>query len=100
MDPIGRQLDYLCQAVTNLEGRMDQQIDPRAFGQLEGDVRALTREVNGLRKDFGDLAEKVDKLVDAMSEARGGWKLTLMFGTIATAVGGAVSWAISHVTLR
>lgn len=99
-DVIGRTIDYLCQEMTKLEERMEQQIDPRTFGKLEGDVQALQKDVAKIVSSFGKLDEKVDKLTNVITEARGGWRATMLLAGVASAVGGAITWAFQHVTLK
>ncbi len=41
-----RQFDYLASQLTQMEAQM---IDPREFGRLEGEVKSLQQEVQGMR---------------------------------------------------
>lgn len=62
----------------------------RDFGRLEAEVEAL-REQNGrLEKQISALNAKVDVLVEAITEAKGGWKVLFAIGTASAAVGASV----------
>lgn len=65
-------------------------IDPADFGALEERVAQLSKSVE-------QLSTTVDKLSDALSEARGGWKIIAILGTVVLTVSGGVSWFVSHV---
>lgn len=95
-----RGLDYLCQQITNLEERMDQQIDPRAFGQLEATVKAQNDRIDQLAKDIEVLSKKVGDLVTIMSETKGGWKALVWVSGVAAALGSGITWVVQHVTLK
>jgi hypothetical protein len=41
-------------------------------------------------------SDQIDKILQAMNEARGGWRTLLMIGGAAGTVGGFVTWAVSH----
>ena len=70
----------------------DQLMDPnqiqRHMGRLEEQVRQLTSDVHSLK-------QTVEQLRDIMVEARGGWRVTIAVGTIATAVAGVIAWAVN-----
>lgn len=69
-------------------------IDARAFGQLEGQVIALTSMVATQSKMLGDQNEvlarlnvKIDNLSATMSEAKGGWRTVVWLTGIAASIG-------------
>lgn len=57
-------------------------IDPREFGRLEGEVKALQQEVQGMRSDVRELLELANK-------SKGGFWMGM---TIASFVGGVVTF--------
>lgn len=91
--PVYRQLDYLAQQLTKVESTM---IDPRDFGQLEGAVRALRTDVDTLSVNMRTLGEKMDQVLEKLSEAKGGWRVLMLLGGAGAALGGAVTWAVQH----
>jgi hypothetical protein len=62
-------------------------IDPVKFGLLIGQVRTLETQVEDLQKDMKALLELANK-------SKGGFWMGM---TIASMVGGAVSWVATHV---
>ena len=74
-----RQFDYLANTLTNMEAQM---IDPREFGRLEGEVKALQQEVQGMRDD-------VKQLLELANKSKGGFWMGM---TIASFVGGIVTF--------
>ena len=72
--------DYLATQLTRIEETM---IDPREFGRLEAEVKALQQEVSGLRDDVRELLAMANK-------SKGGLWLGM---TIASGLGGVVTYA-------
>ena len=61
-------------------------IDPREFGKMEAKVEALTAEV-------AELNAKVDRLLEAVNQGRGGIMTMLSIGAAISAV---IGWFSSH----
>lgn len=57
----------------------------------EVEIAALKVQVVNLQDDVRDLTKKVDALLEAVHQARGGWLLLLPLGAI---VGAVVSWLL------
>lgn len=87
------QLDYLASELTKVEERM---IDPREFGRLEGAVDRLKTELNEVKQQQTAMDEKLDLVLNKLSEAKGGWKLLMALGGAAATLGAAVAWAVGH----
>lgn len=81
---LDRQLDYLATQLTQMEAQM---IDPREFGRLEGEVKSLQQEVQGLRSDVRELLELANK-------SKGGFWMGM---TIASFVGGVVTFVAERI---
>jgi hypothetical protein len=86
-------------------------IDARAFGQLEGEVKALaqTLETQNLTQASQMLA--ITKTLEAqnvelaaikttLSEARGGWKTLVFIGGAAASAATGLTWVLQHITFR
>ncbi len=98
-DPaVYKQLDYLAQVITKLEEDMidPREFDPREFGRLEGAVAALKTELNDVKHKQSVMDEKLDLVLDKLSEAKGGWKLLMGLGGAAVTLGGVVTWFATH----
>lgn len=72
-------------------------IDARAFGQLEGEVKALHGMLSDQNKALASLQLKLDEVSATLAEARGGWRTLVWLGGLSATVGGLVTWALSHV---
>ena len=75
-------------------------IDARAFGQLEGEVKALHSMLTEQNKTLARLLIKLESVETQLSEAKGGWKTLVWLGGVAAAGGGLVTWVLSHVPFR
>lgn len=64
-------------------------IDPVQFGKLTAQVQTLENQVTDLQKDVKSLLELANK-------SKGGFWVGM---SIASAIGGMVSWIISHFSL-
>jgi hypothetical protein len=62
------------------------EIDPREFGRLEAEVHSLRAQVTALQQDVRTLLEMANK-------SKGGLWAGM---TIASMLGGAVSWVATH----
>lgn len=60
----------------------------RDIGRLEGKVEALEERV-------AEMNGKLDALSAYMAETKGGWKTLLVLAGMASAMGSAITWAIS-----
>jgi len=73
-------------------------IDARAFGQLEGEVKALHAMLSEQNKTLASLSAQLDAVTKTLAEARGGWKTLLWIGGAAAAAASAVTWVLQHLT--
>jgi hypothetical protein len=72
------------------ERRDPDMIDRREYGNLEAQVAQLTRDVHQLKTTVAQLREM-------MLQAQGGWRAVLIIGGIASTLGAAITWAVSHI---
>lgn len=87
------QFDHLAEQLTKMEAAM---IDPREFGRLEGAVSALKTELDGLKVKQSQMDEKLDLVLDKLSEAKGGWRTLMWLGGAAATAGGLITWFANH----
>ena len=92
-DPVLKQLDYLADEMSKLEGNM---IDPREFGRLEGAVSALKTELDSVKLKQAQMDVKLDLVLDKLSEAKGGWRMMMLLGGAGATLGGVVTWFATH----
>ena len=62
------------------------EIDPREFGRLEAEVTSLRNQVTAMQTDIRTLLEMANKSKDGLWAGM----------TIASMLGGAVSWVATH----
>lgn len=67
------------------------------IARLEVQVTHLSTSVDGLKASNAQLTLKVDQVLAALSEARGGWRTLMMVGGAASTLGAGLSWAIQHI---
>lgn len=71
-------------------------IDPREFGRLEGAVAALKTELDSVKAKQQQMDVKLDQVLEKLNAAQGGWRALMLLGSAAAALGGLVTWFISH----
>ncbi len=66
-------------------------------------LAVMETEMGHMKAAFADLkfvnarqTEKIDQILTAMHEARGGWRTLMMVGGAAGTAGGFITWAMSH----
>jgi len=74
---------------TDSDKLMDDNQLQRHIGRLEQQVGQLTEDVHSLKKT-------VEELRDIMVQARGGWHVTMAFGTVASALAAIGAWIFSN----
>ena len=82
-------------------------IDARAFGQLEGEVKALAQTLESQNKTLeaqsatmASMKDQMDSISATLSEARGGWKTLVWIAGASASAAGAGTWILQHVTFR
>jgi Na+/H+ antiporter NhaB len=93
LDTTQRQIEYLAEQLTALEARM---IDPREFGRLEGAVSALKTEMDAMKVKQSQMDEKLDMVLEKLTEAKGGWRALMLLGGAGATLGGVITWFATH----
>lgn len=98
MEPdVYHQLDPLAARLDRTNSIM---IDPVEFGEIKGAVDALKLQVAEVKQRQSNMDQKLDLVLDKLSEAKGGWRVMMMVGGAFTTVGAAASWVIDHLATR
>lgn len=71
-------------------------IDARAFGQLEGEVKALHSMLTEQNKTLARLLVKLEAVETQLSEAKGGWKTLVWLGGLSASAAATVTWLLTH----
>ena len=86
-DPVYAQLDYLADQMTKMESHM---IDPIEYGGLKAEVAAI-------KLKQAQMDQKLDLVLDKLSEAKGGWKTLMLLGGAGATLGAMVPWVADHL---
>jgi hypothetical protein len=85
--------------------RMIDSAHAEALTQARIDISRLEVQVAHLSVSLADLQEvnkqqsdKIDKVLLALSEARGGWRTLMLVGGAASTAGAALAWVVEHLT--
>jgi hypothetical protein len=73
------------------------QIDPQEFGRLQAQVETLIASDAAKTALLAKLADDMTAVRLQLSEAGGGWKMLVALGGAASAIGGLITWAATHV---
>jgi len=82
-------------------------IDARAFGQLEGEVKALKVAMDAQKETLeaqnaalAALARELANVSTTLAEARGGWRTLIWIAGASASATGLVSWVLQHLSFR
>lgn len=75
------------------EELMQARLDIRT---LQVQVETLTQGFDDLRASNQQLQAKVDQVLLALSEARGGWRTLMLVGGAASSLGAGLVWLFQH----
>ena len=83
---------------------MANEIDPVEYGMLQEAVSSLRRDLATQTITLNEHMKQMDKALkdiqDTLSEARGGWRVMMMFGGAAAAAGSALAYVVTHLTFK
>lgn len=68
-----------------------------ALARLEVEVTYLKAAVARLDQINTAQNEKLDRVLDQLAQARGGWRTLMLVGGAASSVGAGLSWLLSHL---
>lgn len=68
--------------------RLEEKFASMSEGQLEMKIKMA--QVEG----------KIDIIVNAISESKGGWKLLMLIGGLASSLSVAITWALAHISVK
>lgn len=90
MDAILDEINRLAATLETLDHTM---IDPIEYGELRGQVASLQLQVSEFKNKQAQMDLKLDMVLDRLAEARGGWKVMMLFGGAAGSLG---AWVANH----
>ena len=75
---------------------MDDRINPREFGRLESEVKALTDLVKAQTLAMQSMSARLDTMNTTLTEARGGWRMLMIVGGGMASLGAALGYLFTH----
>lgn len=96
-DVFYQQLDRLAQ---RLDSKGPQMIDPVEFGEIKGAVDSLKLQMTEVKQRQANIDQKLDLVLDKLSEAKGGWRVMMWVGGAFATVGAGFSWVVDHMVSR
>lgn len=63
---------------------------------METEMAHMKAAIADLKFSNARQTEKIDLILTAMSEAKGGWRTLMMIGGAAGTAGGVITWALAH----
>lgn len=74
--------------------------DSVQIARLEERISHMNLEMTSIRAELGEMDSKLDQVLKAFSEARGGWRTVMFLGGAAATAGALVSWVFTHLTIK
>jgi hypothetical protein len=72
-------------------------IDPMEFGQIRAQVTQLLESDRQKTLLLQTMSEDMQAIRLQLAEAKGGWRLLVALGGAASALGGFITWGLSHI---
>lgn len=88
MEDVYRQLERLAE---KLDVKDETMINPVEFGEMKGAVSSLQTQVTEIKAKLAGIDAKQDVVINQLSEARGGWKIMMLLGGGAGALGAGIA---------
>lgn len=88
MDDVFNQLVRLAEHLDDKDAAM---IDPVEFGEIKGAVASLQTQVTDIKGQLAGISAKQDVVINQLSEAKGGWKIMMLLGGSAGALGAGLA---------
>lgn len=64
---------------------------------LQQQVRNINEQMTKMDKTLDTITDKLEEVSITLTEARGGWRTLMWLGGAGTALGGALTWVLTHV---
>jgi hypothetical protein len=72
-------------------------VDPKEFGEIRAQVSQLLESDRQKTLLLQAMSEDMQAIRLQLAEARGGWRLLVALGGAASALGGIITWGLTHV---
>ncbi|AWL03414.1 hypothetical protein ACFOHT_04940 [Massilia oculi] len=68
-----------------------------ALAQLQVEVAYMKAAIARLDASNQELDQKLDRVLNQLAQARGGWRTLMLIGGAAGSLGSGLTWLISHL---
>jgi len=73
--------------------------DSLQIARLEERIATIDRDMRAQTDKIESMQQQLTQVLEALSEAKGGWRTLMWLGGAAATFGAMVSWMLSHVKL-
>ena len=70
--------------------------DSVQIARLEERIGHMNVEMANIRAELAEMDVKLDRVLTAFSEARGGWRTVMLICGAAAAAGSVITWLVAH----
>lgn len=74
--------------------------DSLQIARLEERIQTIVRDMEAQNEKLSTMSAQLERVLAALSEARGGWKTLMWLGGASASAGGLISWALNHLTFK
>ncbi|MDY0974986.1 hypothetical protein SOM61_08430 [Massilia sp. CFBP9012] len=68
-----------------------------ALAQLQVEVAYMKSAIARLDASNHELDQKLDRVLNQLAQARGGWRTLMLIGGAAGSIGSGITWLVSHL---
>lgn len=68
-----------------------------ALTEAQIDIAVLKSQLSSVQTELTQVKATLDEVKTLLTEARGGWRAMMLLGGAAAAVGGVVTWGLTHL---
>ncbi len=68
-----------------------------ALAQLQVEVAYMKAAIARLDASNQELDQKLDRVLNQLAQARGGWRTLMLIGGAAGSIGSGITWLVSHL---
>lgn len=68
-----------------------------ALAQLQVEVAYMKAAIARLDASTHELDQKLDRVLNQLAQARGGWRTLMLIGGAAGSIGSGITWLVSHL---
>mgnify|MGYP002132183722 CR=1 FL=1 len=71
--------------------------DSVQIARLEEQLATVRRDLEAVQTSMGELQQQLGQVLAKLNEAKGGWRVLMLFGGASAALGSAIPWLLAHI---